>query len=400
MTVPATDVRPDDARQALPPGAGVRALRRRHQRQARRQRSLFLLAGAVALAAVFYGISLLPDDGSGTPTADDPAAIAAPTHLARVLLAHRPAAGGGAKSLAVFAPDVKGGSVVLIPTGTMAEVPSLGLEAVGKALELGGPSRLLGTVENLLGVEIEDVVLVDDAELSDIVAPLGSLVVDIPSRVERVDEAGTVEVLYEPGRVDVRPGEVPALLSVRGRADEINLVARQQAFWQALLARLHEHPEHRIGGPASLRRAIKRLTAAESEVRTVPVQSLGRGESEDDELYQVRDADLARVVRLSFPADAAALSRPKVQILNGTGELELAPKVVDKLLSARVRVTLTGNANSFDHDVTEIVFYDRKEQAIAERVRKALGTGRLVFSRRPLDVVDVTVIVGKDFATK
>ncbi|HUQ38671.1 MAG TPA: LCP family protein [Acidimicrobiales bacterium] len=400
MTVPATDVRPDDARQALPPGAGVRALRRRHQRQVRRQRLMFLLAGLVALAAVFYGISLLPDDGDAPPTPDEAAAVAEPTHLPRVLLAHRPGPDGGAKSLAVFAPEAKGGSVVLIPTGTMAEVPSLGLEAVGKALELGGPSRLLGTVENLLGVEIEDVVLVDDAGLSDIVAPLGSLVVDVPSRVERVDEAGTVEVLYEPGRVDVRPGEVPALLSVRGRADEINLVARQQAFWQALLTRLRENPDHRIGGPASFRRAMKRLTAAESEVRTVPVQSLGRGETEADELYQVREADLARVVKLSFPGDSAALGRPRVQILNGTGELELAPKVVDKLRAARVRVTLTGNANSFDHDTTEIVFYDRRKQAVAERVRKALGTGRLVFSRRPLDVVDVTVIVGKDFAAK
>ena len=46
---------------------------------------------------------------------------------------------------------------------------------------------------------------------------------------------------------------------------------------------------------------------------------------------------------------------------------------------------------------TKIVFYDRAKQATAERVRRQLGVGALVFSRNPTDVVDVTVVVGKDF---
>ena len=62
-----------------------------------------------------------------------------------------------------------------------------------------------------------------------------------------------------------------------------------------------------------------------------------------------------------------------------------------------VEVTLTGNAASFDFAQTQIVFYDRNEQPVAERVQKLLGVGRLVLSRVPIDVVDVTVVVGKDF---
>jgi hypothetical protein len=44
-----------------------------------------------------------------------------------------------------------------------------------------------------------------------------------------------------------------------------------------------------------------------------------------------------------------------------------------------------------------VVFYDRKDQAMAERVRDALGVGRVVLSRVPLGIVDVTVVVGRDF---
>ena len=70
--------------------------------------------------------------------------------------------------------------------------------------------------------------------------------------------------------------------------------------------------------------------------------------------------------------------------------------MADKL-GAGFDVRLTGNAARFDHAETQVVFYDRKQQAVAERVRDALGMGKLVLSRNPLDVVDVTIIVGKDF---
>ena len=74
----------------------------------------------------------------------------------------------------------------------------------------------------------------------------------------------------------------------------------------------------------------------------------------------------------------------------------VAQRVEDKL-GPSVEVTLTGNAASFDFAQTQIVFYDRNEQPVAERVQKLLGVGRLVLSRVPIDVVDVTVVVGKDF---
>ena len=99
-----------------------------------------------------------------------------------------------------------------------------------------------------------------------------------------------------------------------------------------------------------------------------------------------------------FPAASrqGLVDRPRVQVLNGSGGVDLADAVRAKL-GAGFDVRLTGNAANFNYDRTEIVFYHRDQEPTADRVRHLLGVGTLVLSRRPLDVVDVTVIVGKDF---
>jgi hypothetical protein len=102
-----------------------------------------------------------------------------------------------------------------------------------------------------------------------------------------------------------------------------------------------------------------------------------------------------------FPsARAAAAARPRVQILNGTGELELAQRVAQKLVPAGIEVTLTGNANPLGQRQTQVIYYEADKRAMAQKVRDALGVGVLVRNRNRTDVVDVTVIVGKDFPTK
>jgi len=146
-----------------------------------------------------------------------------------------------------------------------------------------------------------------------------------------------------------------------------------------------------------LRAALDALARGTVEPSVVPVEQVGRGE-DGTEQYKVQEPDLAAMVAAAFPGQArSAGPRPQVQILNGTGALELDQSVAARLVPAGVEVKLTGNADSFDYSQTQIVFYDPAKQAVAERVQRALGSGRLVLSRRPLDVVDVTVIVGKDF---
>jgi len=371
-----------------------RELRRKKQRRTRslRYTAALVAGGLLVLLVVGRLVSDVAldqgDDGKGTPPAAAPA-------LPATLIAQRDA-GGQAVSLFLVAPGAggKGGTLILLPPGTMAEVASLDLQPLGQVLSLGGPSRLQATVQNLLGATVAETHVLDDAAITALVAPAAPLTVDIPERVEQVDARGTVQVLFESGPVQVAAADVPRLLAERGRGTDLSRLARHQAFWEAWLAKVKDGtvvPDQ----PPALAKLLRDLAAGPVRTRSLPVDPLGTGA--DGQLYQIDRAELAQLRAAVFPSgDAATSARPVVQILNGTGAVQLAQRVADKLGTA-VEVKLTGNAARFDYTETQVVFYDRAKQADAQRVRDALGVGKLVFSRNPLDVVDVTIIVGKDF---
>ncbi|HVF75663.1 MAG TPA: LytR C-terminal domain-containing protein [Acidimicrobiales bacterium] len=375
-------------------GRSRRDLRRRKQRRTRSLR--FTAAVAVAVLVVLAAVGLFVSDATSDKGDDTkPGAAAAAPPPPAVLLAQRDAA-GQAISLFVVAPDAggKGGTIVLLPPGAMAEVASLDLQPLGQVLSLGGPARLQATVQNLLGATIGEVHVLDDAAITALVTPAAPIKVDIPERVEQVDARGTVKVLFESGPNDVAAADVPRLLAERGRSTDLSRLARHQAFWDAWLAKLKD-PKAVPEQPPALAKLLRDLAAGPVRTRSLPVDPLGTGA--DGQLYQVDRAELAQLRSALFPGGQAATGgRPIVQILNGTGAVQLAQRVADKLGTA-VEVKLTGNAARFDYTETQVVFYDRAKQADAQRVRDALGVGKLVFSRNPLDVVDVTIIVGKDF---
>ncbi|MFP5377170.1 MAG: LCP family protein [Acidimicrobiia bacterium] len=378
---------------------GTRAERRRQRRRRRRIRNVGIATAVVLVVGVVAAVLRPGPDGG--EAGDGPGdGVTAPAPAPAVLVAHQDP-GGRAASLTVLVPaSAGGGTLLLIPPGTMTEVVSLGLEPVSRSLELGGPSRLEATVENLLGAVVGETVLVDDAALAALVQPVGPLTVTVPERVEQVEPSGRVQVLYEAGPVTVAPADVAAFLSARGRGNDLSRLARHQAFFDAWLAAVRARPDAAPTNPPALARAFDALAAGDVRTRVLPVEAFGTGATEG-ELYRVRADELARMVQEAFPA--AALpdggDRPRVQILNGTGAVGLADAVRARL-GAGFDVRLTGNAASFDHESTEIVFYDRGEQEAAQRVRRALGVGDLVFSRNALDVVDVTIIVGKDFVSE
>ncbi len=401
-----TETRPDGGSDSplgipLPAGSGANSIRRRRRQQERRQRRLFGIAFAVALLSGAAALGL-PHLGRQLAGPDAPAPSVAPVvREPKVLLAHRHP-DGTARSITIFSDGDAAQSIVLIPAGTMAEVPSLGLEPLGRALQIGGPTRLRSTVENLLGIQISDVVVADDADFAALADPLGELKVQVPERVEQVTEDGTVDVLYEPGLLRLAAEEVPAFLSAKGSATDLSVLARHQGFWEAVLARISED-ELIPAGPAPLAKVLVSLAGGEAvRSRLLPVEPLGQEalpgvDGTSTELYQVESTNLARFIDSTFPGSEAPAERPRAQVLNGTGGVEVSARAAEKLVPAGIQVALTGNAPRFDYRETQIVFYEASQEAIAAQARDALGVGRLVLSRRPLGVVDLTIIIGSDF---
>lgn len=372
---------------------GGRAQQRRQRRRQRRIRNFGVGAAVlVALGLVVFLVGPGTDDGDGT--AADPPTTAQVAAAPPVLIVHKDAA-GKATSLFVLSPaNEQGGTIVLIPPGTMAEIVSIGLEPISRSLEFGGATRLQATVENLLGATLGATVVLDDAGLTALLAPVGPLDVDVPERVEQLDPTGRVEVLYEAGTVTVQPADAGRFLAVKGRSTDLARLARHQKFLEAWIGALRERRDAAPTQPPALAKAIDALVTGTVRTRVLPVEAFGTGAAEG-ELYRVREAELSELVAAVFPS-AVTTARPRVQILNGTGAVGLAEAVRNKL-GAGFSVGLTGNADSFDRATTEIVYSDRAKQAMARQVRDALGVGTLVFSRLPNDVVDVTIVVGKDF---
>lgn len=354
-----------------------------------------VVAVAVAVAA------LRGDDTRSGPhprPVQRPAPAASRSVATTVAVVQRDGGGVGAITVLAVAPTGRGGHVVLVPPGTMTEIPSFGLDALGAADALGGPGLVQAGLENLLGVAVDDTVAVDDAALAAMVRPAGDLEVEVPERVEAVGPGGDVEVVWEPGPALVGPDDLDRLLSVRGEGNDLARLARHQAFWRAWLGRMRADPAAIPSPPADrgLRPVLAALAAGEVAIDVLPVEAVDAG---GGELYRPLPDEVEALVRAAVPAAARAPSRPRVQVLNGTGEVGLAQRVTVRLVQPplRARVLYTANATSFDHDVTQVVFYDRADQALAARVRAALGVGRLVLGRRPLGIVDVTVVVGRDF---
>src|SRR5205823_4379899 len=200
---------------------------------------------------------------------------------------------GGAVSvtLLVANPSSGGGHVVFVPPGTMTEIPAFGLDGVGKALSLGGPSLLQVTLENLLGVPLRPAAVVGDAQLTGFAQAVGPLDVDVPTRVEQTDAAGNVNVLWNAGPGTLAPADVPRFLTARGEGNDLVRLARHQTFWTAWLAKVARDPSVAAGLPADLARVVRQLAAGSVNYQILPVEAVDGG-SGADEVYRVRQGDL------------------------------------------------------------------------------------------------------------
>ena len=388
---------PPDPAVLLPPsGTGVRRYRRRQQRRDTRRRTLGLVLLSVAVVAAAVLAVAHPWRGASPSAGRHPATATrqAPLPSSAVLVQQDAQGAAVSITLLVANPSTGGGHIVFVPPETMTEIPSFDLDGVGKALGLGGPPLLQVTLENLLGVPLPPAVIANDAQLTTFVQATGGLDVNAPTPVEQTDPSGNTNLLWNAGPDTLMPADMARFLSAKGDGNDLARLARHQTFWTAWLAKVARDPSVASALPPDLARVVRQLSTGSVNYQILPVQAIDAGAGAD-EVYQVRQADLDQLMGQLLPG--VSPDRIRVQILNGTGAIGTSPRVAERLVPAGARVVLSGNADSFAYAQTQIVFYDRSQQQAAERVRQALGTGRLVLSRQSLDVVDVTVVIGRDF---
>jgi hypothetical protein len=388
------------------PRLGERRQRRLERRRARRRRTVLFASLVAALGAALGGtvVAILPF-GRARPAHSSSAQLARTGHRGgRAVAAAGESAGAsnvatrsgsaGATSappvvalvdgagvlaaalvLALGAPG-RTSLVLALPGGLATEVPGLGPAPIAAAYATGGDRLLRAVVENLLGVPLGPLVVVGPAEVSRLLGAGGASVLAQGPGGEPLAVALGEELLAE---ARARPTALPAGLSRSAALAVLAELARRRT---AVVS-----PEVEPVGSEALPAQSAPAQPGAAPALRVPLLAPARGA-------------LASLVRQAFPPQAgAAARRPRVQILNGTGALGLDAAVFERLVPA-VRVEVTGNAPSFGHRHTEIVYYGDRPSAYAAAalVRRILGTGVLVASPQAVGVVSVTVLAGADLS--
>jgi hypothetical protein len=85
-------------------------------------------------------------------------------------------------------------------------------------------------------------------------------------------------------------------------------------------------------------------------------------------------------------------------VQNGSGTPGIGEDVATLIIPEGFRIVLSTNAESFDHELTEVVALGAEHRRDARRVHGLLGVGVVHVTQVPSGLADVTIVVGKDFA--
>jgi len=274
------------------------------ERRARRRGRLG--QAAVVLLAVVAGLVAA---SAGTPRDRDAAPSSAPERAPSdlepaveepgrvLLLAHRGADGRTAALLAVgFAGDGTG-SAVLVPSSTLVEVPSLGTQAVADVEPLGSPELLEAAIERVLGIAVDETVVVDDAALVAAIGATARMQLELTRAVRVDDRFGGIAL--DAGVHDVDATTAVRLLTGVETATDLERQQTVQSVIDAWRRRLVD--EAVAAEVLALVPELETFVAhAGDRLRyaTLPVEPVSAFGATR---YQVRAADAAAVVEQVFP---------------------------------------------------------------------------------------------------
>ena len=407
--------KPGRADPVLPPMLGPRGAAR-----ARRRSRIRLFVGvtgvllALAAAAVVLAPSLKDDPrpqsaGSAAPT--DP--IADPVRT--VLLygtAEKRSSEAAWMSLLSLNSETNEGSVVYIPAHTATEVPGRGLLGIGEALG-SGPSLLEVSTETLLGVPVDDRLQLTPKGALALFQGIGEISVDVPSELRVEVREEQARLLIPPGPQQLAPDELVSLLFRPGiDGDDAELGGRHLAFWNGVLSHYADDSgaltsavadaEPPLGTAAAtepvgaLLSDLAQLPPSNRTLANLPVKEVSVG---GDQLYETDPDELSAFVGETVGQTDLAADLSRVQVLNGNGVPGIGVDVAEKLVGNGFQVTLSANADRLNYHATRIISYDSSPEglAVAREARALLGTGKVQVSSQGQGIVDLTIVVGRDF---
>jgi LCP family protein required for cell wall assembly len=216
--------------------------------------------------------------------------------------------------------DRQHASLISIPRDSWVNIPGFGMNKINAAFSFGGPSLYVQTIEQLTGLRIDHLAVIDLQGFANLTDALGGVTVDIPQTVTDTS-TGTV---WHAG-VQKLNGE-QALLYVRQRyglpGGDFDRIKRQQYFLRQLMQKtlsagtlvnpfkfhsalsavannLSVDDDFSNGEMRSLAFSLRDLRTSDVDFLTVPLEGTGtRGTASVVLLAKKADASLFKAVRL------------------------------------------------------------------------------------------------------
>ncbi len=288
-------------------------------------------------------------------------------------------------------------TVTLIPTLLFELLPGYGYFPLGDAAGFEGPELAQIAVANAFGVRIDRVAVVPSMHLTSL-----PLLLDIELGEPVIEQGDETSVqVAEQGARNYQPGTVEDLLTLQFESSPVSWLERQAAVWRSLLDAMAADSTlagQVLADPQSAA-ALARVAVADPEVSFIPVEPVAVAGGDDG--FQLVQADVASFVadRLAHLSLATA-ERPRVEVLNGNGEILATRAVVEAVVAAGFHVIKTDNAENFEFEETVVISQGRANLDAAEAAAGILGVRMVQLEvAAPSGVVDLSIIVGQDIAT-
>jgi LytR cell envelope-related transcriptional attenuator len=238
---------------------------------------------------------------------------------------------------------------------------------------------------------------VDVLEEADLLERLGTipLTVNNPSAV--VDDRGAT--LFAKGSINLTPDQVwPFLAESASDEGTAAHAERVGAFWKAWLASMATSQSADESSGDGMDRYLTTLAASRVSYATLPVSEVAvpAGEPRQLRLAEGLTGPAAIASIVPFPEGAPG-RRPRLRVIDGTGELDDGQGAAVILSAGGGQVDVIGNARAFGVDSTQIIYYEPEQREAAERMRTILGLGDVVQSTQTNSALDLTITLGRDY---
>ena len=360
---------------------------------------------AVLPVLVFFGLRIILDssDGQLVKRVTDPGAPGyeavvekTPTAVGAVI-----APDGTLDSAVVFAltSDSSGG-VLLIP-GTLGIPTNYGMIPLSEFWKAEGIDAVAAGVGQVLNLNFNEKFAIESNEWATLIGPYAPISFNSPDAVRDAQDV----IVFPVGTVTLKADQIAAFLTSKSPKDnDVNRLIRQELFWKAWLAKLKSESTAFPGTTASgLGRFVASIARGQLSISSLPVVPVPTGSPVPGGGPMVKAQESAALDAVAaivpFP-DGAPGARPRLRVLDGTGQLSNGINAAIMLNAAGGQVDVIGNAKSFGQVTTQIIYFDGTSEATAQQMQRALTMGELVASKQSNSGADMTVILGEDFLEK